>query len=530
MSQFVECPQKHIDNENCDKISKQDVNISLPHTREEIIKTSGFNNIDFATNSQQFSLKIEAVDTNERSKLNLKCSENDGKGCDEAIDVEKVVVAILKPEINSIEVGLEDEVSKLNLECSDVEKDRDEVKDFKQDSKAFEFENEVTKLNSEHFEHVEKNCNEAVDVGKVEVVGLKPETKELDLNKVEFEGKVSKLDFVCSEHVEKDCNEAVHSEKLPSQISPSESNLRISNNVPIELVKVENTLSCSTELIFDSKENDIASVEAIRRNSLPEGGRTDLNKIIVNSTSENFDNVSHVDKIQTLQSDRTKVAPNMHNISDVVRNVHGLFSIVKNAYKPMEKNIGEMMIATQKNLSSAKNGYLNMKQESKSHDIVENLSKYSTLNLSNENKDLDNAIFSKCDNLKSAEKSSKNSVAPHNLNEKFNGLANSDVGSNLDVNNSKKNFESGKELNRQSQFVDGIVKMDSFSIDEESIGRLVDGVGAVDTAEDKRSSEGMEVLEATVLEQNAELDALRQALSQKDAVKRELEAKISNVS
>lgn len=504
MSQFIVCPQKHIDNENCDKVSKQDVNITLPHTREDIVRNSSDNNTDFAANSEEFSLKIETVDTNEVelesevSKLNLECFENVEKCCDEAIDVESVL--ILKQELNSNEVELEDEISKLNLECSNVAKDCDEVKDVENGTiehpKTVELDNEVSKLNLERSEQVEKNCDE-------------------------FE--VSKLNLDFPENVE----------NASGKILQNESNLRISVDVPIELAKIENTLSSSTELIFDSKVNDVAIIEAIRRNSLPEGGRIDLNKIIVNSTSVNFDNVSHVDRPPTLQSDRAKVAPNMHNISDVVRNVHGLFSIVKNAYKPMEKNIGEMMIATQKNLSSAKNGYLNMKQESKSHDIVENLSKYSTLNLSNENKDLDSGIFSKCDNLKSADKDNKNSDAKHSFNVKMNDVPNSEVGNNLNI-NSKRNFE--YDLNKQNQLVDGIVKIDTFSIDEESIEprhkdeKLVDAVGTAEITDDKRSLEGMEVLEATVLEQNAELDALRQALSQKDAVKRELEAKISNVS
>ncbi|XP_077288597.1 coiled-coil domain-containing protein 186-like isoform X2 [Arctopsyche grandis] len=248
------------------------------------------------------------------------------------------------------------------------------------------------------------------------------------------------------------------------------------------------------------KSNEISYVissDGARRNSLPENKLTSPV-----SVAKDADSVS----MNELQEPTRKSKTDSKNLTGVVKNVHGLFSLVggslKNAYKPMEKNLGGIMLATQKNLSAVKYDYLN-KSDKQNIKAAQSLNKYSTLNLLNDSGGDEDELFKKCDKFPS-DKSINGEV-----NE--NGVANI-VNFTVSQNNTDC---SSLESKASSEL---IISSDSKEFDSKRVTDETDTVN---------SNERTEILETAVSELHKELAVLKTALIDKDAIKKNLESRLN---
>lgn len=324
---------------------------------------------------------------------------------------------------------------------------------------------------------------------------------------------------------------------------------KVVNNVSDPVIV--NEKRCSEENLskneINSSINNVMSSIGIRRNSLPE------NKLNSNSLMENeLKNTSVADlKSCTLEFNGLneplasakvkKKSVELKNISGVVKNVHGLFSVVgggfKRAYKPVEKNIGEIMSATQKNLSSVKYDYLKSDKNMLNSAVSQSLNKYSTLNLSNENEENDE-LFKKCETFSINE--AKTVLKKDHLNENVSGHKNTSSHNNrkssldFDVNSDKlMDNESIKSLPITFEKVETQHPV-SKSIECLTTLNKTDSMSEVNSLDSSKSldhsKEKTEILEIAINELHKEMSTFKTALIDKDAIKKSLESRVNLVN
>lgn len=350
----------------------------------------------------------------------------------------------------------------------------------------------------------------------------------------------------------------------------NEANYSEMSNSPNKIVNIVNDpvivneKQCSEENFLrnelDSSINNTSPI-GIRRNSLPE------NKINSNLLMKNELKNTSVDDVKSctlefnslnepLASAKVKKKQvELKHITGVVKNVHGLFSMVggslKSAYKPVEKNIGEIMSATQKNLSSVKYDYLKSDKNVLNSTVSQSLNKYSTLNLSNEIEESDE-LFKKCENFSMNEtkmlfkkdnsngnfsdyKSKPIQATPLNNEDSVKSYQN-DRKSSLDygVNYDKsKDNESIKSLPITFEKVDTQFSI-SKSIECLPTSNKTNSMSEVNSLDSHKSSdhsqEKTEILELAINELHKEMSTLKTALIDKDAIKKSLESRVNLVN